>query len=939
MSSFGVGNSTSCRRCLILVGALILAMASGNAMAQDVNALGPAPAQPAPDFVIPDSFAPGDPILFFKDFELGDDVFDDALANLGLGGDVTFTSDPAAFADLLDDQDWGCVIALNQNFPVTATYSAALTAYVSGGGRAIFTDWRLNFSGETALYDAFEVAGTGAQNQQPITTDGNPIWDGVPANVGLTNPGWGIWSMGLAPVAGGVGTGTFPNGDAAVMIGNGGNTAFNGFLSDTFAVTAEGIQIAENQIEEICFDPLAKDLTSGPDRDRNGAIDIVVPVGELTPTAYDFTITWNGDELVWIYDTVPAEWDVTHIEFDGTGLPLDCGESTDFAGVFGMVDIWRGGKPGKKCSSDTSFRWMPSVGGVTRFYWSNGWTAGPAGGPPGTVNSVSAPDGSDNVVLATLAASGAPLFRVTDVEIDQARDALYFTNWISGSPSGDEAIYRTDLSGAGQVLFSSASSSPGGFASGLHRLAVDPANGDVYFARAVSYANPNEISKVDVSGGGYTQLIGATEGWFYSGLALDNAGGNVYFGDGGIVLIPPINGSLNVMTKAGAAAAVLVPNGLGNGMGKTVAFDSGYGAAGTAFYSGWLICDIFLGPGCGGGDIFAYDVASGAVTLIYSDAVTGIPDIEVDPYNQRIYWTDYVRGEIRSANYDGSGLAIEVSGLDSPFGLALEFGDNDLNVQTLARCHDNNKNKKCRPTSCGALYLNYGATAYDKETGEIVAGPTDPLCLAAVEDVNGDGMYTWDGSGDEDGDTLPDFAEACEFGTDPCDPDTDNDGVRDDVDECPLEGPADPLLGEILDPNGCIRQSQCSDGADNDGDGLVDFPDDPQCVDILDDDESPKACVPSTCALGYPQCDPVGPDGCFCFATDPDITIGVCVDDFFCSGAEDCSTDPGICEPLGKTCIYDSCCGPATCGPAMCTGEIQSLPMTRDPAAPTASGM
>jgi hypothetical protein len=279
-----------------------------------------------------------------------------------------------------------------------------------------------------------------------------------------------------------------------------------------------------------------KVLTSGPDRDGDGAIDVVVPINVEEPTAYDFTLYWNdAGASVLIGDTVPAEWDVTHVQFDDDGLPLDCGGFEDFAGDFGMVDIWRGGKPGKKCNSDTSFSWMPA----------------------------------------------------------------------------------------------------------------------------------------------------------------------------------------------------------------------------------------------------------------------------------------------------GS-----------------------LNIQTEARCHNNRNNQRCRPTSCGALYLNYGAVAYlkDPDTGEVVLddngepivvdGPTDPICLAAVDDVDGDGMFTWDGTGDEDADGALDYEEACGIGTDPCNPDTDGDGVLDGADECPLEGPADASLGEILDPNGCIRQSQCSDGIDNDDDGVIDFAGgDLSCDDILDDSE------------------------------------------------------------------------------------------------------
>jgi len=106
-------------------------------------------------------------------------------------------------------------------------------------------------------------------------------------------------------------------------------------------------------------DTFGKALTSGPDRDGDGIIDVVIPINELVPTAYDFTITYPGNLPVWIYDRVPAEWGVTHIEFDDFGLTLDCGGETGFVGPYGMVEIYRGGKPGKKCNSDTGFRWMP----------------------------------------------------------------------------------------------------------------------------------------------------------------------------------------------------------------------------------------------------------------------------------------------------------------------------------------------------------------------------------------------------------------------------------------------------------------------------------------------------------------------------------------------------------------------------------------------------
>ncbi len=178
------------------------------------------------------------------------------------------------------------------------------------------------------------------------------------------------------------------------------------------------------------------------------------------------------------------------------------------------------------------------------------------------------------------------------------------------------------------------------------------------------------------------------------------------------------------------------------------------------------------------------------------------------------------------------------------------------------------------PTSCGPLALNDGATAFEiDEEGNLVLieveegvfepviiAQSDPLILVGVADVNGDGVIDRTGAGDEDGDGLTDAEEALDIGTNPCEADTDddgvddgdeinngtdpldndsdNDGVLDGADSCPLEGPADANLGEILQAKGCLRQSQCSDGIDNDNDGPIDFAgNDESCDNIIDDSE------------------------------------------------------------------------------------------------------
>ena len=161
-----------------------------------------------------------------------------------------------------------------------------------------------------------------------------------------------------------------------------------------------------------------------------------------------------------------------------------------------------------------------------------------------------------------------------------------------------------------------------------------------------------------------------------------------------------------------------------------------------------------------------------------------------------------------------------------------------------------------KPTSCGALYVNDGAMLFEKdEFGEPVWPPvyvTDPLCLAAVEDYNGDGVIAYDGTGDEDGDGATDYAEACIMGTGPCGDDYDGDGVVDGDDNCPLDyNPAPQAdldgdgIGDVCDPDRDAdgapnADDNCPDTpnpdqADADGDGFGDVCD--NCVDTPNQDQ------------------------------------------------------------------------------------------------------
>lgn len=122
-----------------------------------------------------------------------------------------------------------------------------------------------------------------------------------------------------------------------------------------------------------------------------------------------------------------------------------------------------------------------------------------------------------------------------------------------------------------------------------------------------------------------------------------------------------------------------------------------------------------------------------------------------------------------------------------------------------------NKTDKFKPTSCGKLALNDGAQAFeanpdgtlvlDLDGNPIPVGdPSNSLMLVAVDDLNGLGIVA-DGTGDEDGDGISDYDEVrFDVVTDPCNPDTDGDGVNDGVDACPLEGLE---VTGFVDASGC----------------------------------------------------------------------------------------------------------------------------------------
>ncbi len=172
-------------------------------------------------------------VLYRVDFSIGTDFMAQALA--GSGHTVTTVSGNLGGVDL---SAFDLVVYANQNSFVPGGDTGRLNSYIGTGGKVIFTDWTRSAGTLPLLNSAF----TGGGNQTSLTV-GGLFSSGIMNPLTVANTGWGTFSTGLASVGGTV-AGTFGNGEAAIVVGNGGRTIHNGFLTDTVASS----QLYGNQI-------------------------------------------------------------------------------------------------------------------------------------------------------------------------------------------------------------------------------------------------------------------------------------------------------------------------------------------------------------------------------------------------------------------------------------------------------------------------------------------------------------------------------------------------------------------------------------------------------------------------------------------------------------------------------------------------------------------
>jgi hypothetical protein len=181
-------------------------------------------------------------ILYWCDSVSATDYMGEALANIAntYSISVTIASDLTDFESKVALGGWNLVILMIQG---DSYDTPNFNSYVSGGGRAIHVD----FNKDATRSALFGVTYTGNDNETAVTITDDLLSAGVTNPMTLSSRGWGTFSMGMTDP--GIIAATFGNGDAAIVVGNGGKTIINGFLSDTPSSASDGVALFENEIK------------------------------------------------------------------------------------------------------------------------------------------------------------------------------------------------------------------------------------------------------------------------------------------------------------------------------------------------------------------------------------------------------------------------------------------------------------------------------------------------------------------------------------------------------------------------------------------------------------------------------------------------------------------------------------------------------------------
>ncbi len=186
-------------------------------------------------------------ILWFEDGTLGTSAVGGAIALTPHS--YQFTNNATTFNSMLNSGTWDLVIWGEENNAQWATCSAALTSYVNGGGKVIGATW------QNTGFAAMMQGSLSSTNVTSITTTSHAIFANCGASIGISNPGYGIYSQCYSPTSTASGLGT--SGAAyGVILGNGGRTLLNAPLFSCYTSLTTGQQFIANEINFLITHPI-----------------------------------------------------------------------------------------------------------------------------------------------------------------------------------------------------------------------------------------------------------------------------------------------------------------------------------------------------------------------------------------------------------------------------------------------------------------------------------------------------------------------------------------------------------------------------------------------------------------------------------------------------------------------------------------------------------
>ncbi len=190
------------------------------------------------------------------------------------------------FGSLIAAGGWHLVVMdLPSNRPTDPDWHLEVALAIDDGACAIQTAWHSEDA--AALASAFEVAVGAEHNAIPFYVwNADPLFSSpqsVPATMAVADDAWGSNGLFLDPVGGAYAAAGFvaapAAGQAAIVVGNGGRTIFNGFLFDDFSPADADVDALQD-IEELIENEVRQTLAAGCASNRGTLTQAIPTLGE-----------------------------------------------------------------------------------------------------------------------------------------------------------------------------------------------------------------------------------------------------------------------------------------------------------------------------------------------------------------------------------------------------------------------------------------------------------------------------------------------------------------------------------------------------------------------------------------------------------------------------------------------------------------------------------